>query len=59
MSRFGNAHNISNIFIFITFVIVFCDQGSLVLLQKDYDSLKARIMVSTFSNIAFLFLNFV
>ena len=49
VSYFGNSHKISEFFIIITFVIVICDQWSLVLLlQKDYDSLKVLIMVSIF-----------
>ena len=49
VSYFGNPHKISEFFIIITFVIVICDQWSLVLLlQKDYDSLKVPIMVSIF-----------
>ena len=49
VSYFGNPHKISEFFIIITFVIVICDQWSLVLLlQKDYDSLKVPILVSIF-----------
>ena len=45
----GNSHNISDFFIIIIFVMVICDQCSLMLLsQKDYNSLKAQTMVSFF-----------
>ena len=48
VSCFGNSHNISNFFIII-FVKVICGQGSLLLLlQKDYDLLKAHMMVSIY-----------
>ena len=48
LSHFGNSYNISNFFISIIFVMVICDQWSLMkLLQKDYDSPKAQ-MVSIF-----------
>ena len=49
MSHFGNS-DILNIFIIIVSVMVICDQRSLMLLlQNDYDSLKAPMMVSSFS----------
>ena len=48
LSHFGISHNISNFFIII-FVMVICDQRSLMLLlQKDYNSLKAQMMASIF-----------
>ena len=49
----GNSHNTSNLFVISMFVMVICDQWSLMSLsQKDYDSLK--LMVSIFSNEVFL-----
>ena len=49
MSHFGNS-DILNILIIIVFVMVICDQQSLMLLlQNDYDFLKAQMMVSSFS----------
>ena len=47
----GNSHNTSNLFVISMFVMVICDQWSLMSLsQKDYDSLKIQLMVSIFSN---------
>ena len=34
VSHFGNSHNISNVFIIIIFVMVICDQRSLILLLE-------------------------
>ena len=56
VSHFGNSYNIANLFIMvIIFIRAICDQWHLMLLlQKDYDWLKAQIMVSLFSRTAFL-----
>ena len=56
VSHLGNSCNISNLFIMvIIFIRAICDQWPLMLLlQKDYDWLKAQIMVSLFSRTAFL-----
>ena len=49
VSHFGNSHKSSNVFIIIVFVMVICDQQSLMLLlQKDYDSLKVQMKLSIF-----------
>ena len=51
LSHFGNSHNSSNFFIItdIIFVTMISDHWSLMLLlQKDYDSLNAQMMVSSF-----------
>ena len=46
LSHFGSSCNISNFFIIIIFVTVICDRWPLILLlQKDYNSMKALIMV--------------
>ena len=52
---FGNSHCI-----IIIFVMVICDQWSLMLLlQKDYDSMKPQIMDSTFQQYSIFKLNHV
>ena len=49
VSHFGSSHNISNFLVILIFVMVICDQWSLMLLvQNDYDSLKSQMMVSIF-----------
>ena len=46
-SHFGNSCNISNFFIIIIFVMVICDQWSVMqLLQKDNNSLKAQVIAT-------------
>ena len=46
---FGHSRDTANVFIVIIFVTVICGQGSLLLLlQKDYDSLEAQMMVGNF-----------
>ena len=48
VSHFGNPYNISNLIIII-FVMVICDQSSLMLVfQNGYDSLKVQVMVNIF-----------
>lgn len=45
----GNACNISNFFIIVILIVVICDEWSLILLlQKDYNSQKAQMMVTIF-----------
>ena len=52
LSRFGNSHNILNFFIII-FVMVVCGKESLILLlPKDYNSLKTQ-MIEFFSSKVF------
>ena len=52
VSYFAKSRNISNFLIIIIFVMVICDQWSLMLLlQKDHNSLKAQI--AFFSNKVF------
>ena len=41
----GNSHNILNFFIIIILLLVICDHD---IIAKNYDSLKAQIMVATF-----------
>ena len=49
LSYFGNSHNISTFFIFIIYVTVICNQWFLMLLlEKDYNSLKTQMMVRIF-----------
>ena len=49
VSHFGNSQTISDFLIIVIFVMVICDQWYLMLLlQNDYDLLKAQMMVSTF-----------
>ena len=49
VSHFGSSRHISNFFIIIIFVMVICDHWSLMLLlQKDYNSLKAQMVVNIF-----------
>lgn len=48
-SYLDNSCAVSNFFMIIIFVMVFCDQWSLMLFfQKDYDSLQAQVMFSVF-----------
>ena len=50
-SHFGNSYNISNFFItIIIFIMVTCDQWSLMLLLQKDNLLKAQMMVNIFSN---------
>lgn len=59
-SHLDNSCAVSNFFMVIIFVMVFCDQWSLMLLfQKDYDSLKAQVLFSVFQQWSIFKLSYV
>lgn len=50
MSHFGNYRNISNFFIIIYVMMIYDKWSLMLLLQKSYDSPKAQMIVSIFSD---------